>query len=85
LDYALNYVDENKNDIAKFESIIKIDQLICEMEMGRIIPNFLVEEQDEKNNKASKKSLISIREYLNMLNKEKCKPRNYLFLFFIKI
>lgn len=68
LDYALNYLDENKNEIAKYESIIKLDQFVKEMECGRVIPNFLI--KNELKEKFENKK-ISIREYFNLLNNDK--------------
>ena len=68
LDYAFNYIDEKKNDISKYDSTIKLDQFMREIDCGRIIPNFPIKPEI---NDASEENIISIREFFNKLNKKK--------------
>jgi len=72
LDYSLNYINEDKNEISKYESTVKLEDTINNLQIGKILPNFQIKIILEENLNQIQ-YYLSIREFINEINKEKCK------------
>jgi hypothetical protein len=82
LDYGLNYLNEEKNDINLYENIYKKDYFISNIEKGKVFPSFnlnlysIINDNNNDKNLCKFESIhlnINSREMLFNQNKERSK------------